>query len=196
MISMNPENLELLENAKMFGKIMPSVEYMWLNAAPRELKNLSNVYGQQFYVYANDFKIVGHGKNQKDADELVRTRHPDLKNYEKFMCNLRFAPPIFVLMDSGEIVQKPKTEVEYKKEGKELEEYMHQKLSKALAFSRAIDKSQKTFIESKGLEPYERLGRVTSTISKELMEEPELSQQFKADVTGILIEDCRSELGI
>jgi hypothetical protein len=192
----NKENFELLRNTRIFGKVMPSVEYAWLNSEPPELTNLSNVYGRQFYVYASDFKIIGHGRTQEDADELVKARHPDLKNYEKFLCNFRLKPPVFVLMEPGEIERSPKTEAEYKREGRELEGYMRQKLTKAITFSKCVEGAQKSFVESQESEPHESLGRITNAISRELIEVPELSQQFKADLMGILIADYRRELGI
>jgi len=192
----NKENFGLLKNTRIFGKVMPSVEYAWLNSEPPELTNLSNIYGRQFYVYASDFKIIGHGRTQEEADSLVKARHPDLKNYEKFLCNFRLKPPVFVLMDPGEIEQKPKTEAEYKRMGRELEDYMRQKLTKAITFSKCVESAQKSFTESKGSEPHENLGRITNAISRELIEVPELSQQFKADMMGLLIADYRRELGI
>ena len=192
----NKENSELLRNTRIFGKVMPSVEYVWLNSEPPGLKNLSNIYGQQFYVYASDFKIIGHGRTQEEADGLVKTRHSDLKNYEKFLCNFRLYPPVFVLINPDEIEQKSKTEGDYKREGRELEDYMRQKLTKAITFSKSVEVTQKSFMESQGLEPHESLGKITHAISKELIEVPELSQQFKADLMGILIADYRRELDI
>lgn len=189
------ENFELLRNTRIFGKVMPSVEYAWLNSEPPELTNLSNVYGNQFYVYASDFKIIGHGRTQEEADGLVKARHPDLKNYEKFLCNFRLKSPVFVLMDPSEI-ENPKTEAEYKREGRELEDYMRQKLTKAITFSECVEGAQKSFVESQESEPHESLGRIMNAISRELIEVPELSQQFKADLMGLLIADYRRELGI
>jgi len=192
----NKGNFELLRNARIFGKVMPSVEYAWLNSEPPELTNLSNIYGRQFYVYASDFKIIGHGRTQEEVDGLVKARHSGLKNYEKFLCNFRLKPPGFVLMEPGEIERNPKTEVEYKREGRELEDYMRQKLTKAITFSKCVEGAQKSFVESQESEPHESLGRITNAISRELIEVPELSQQFKAGLMGILIADYRRELGI
>jgi hypothetical protein len=189
-------NSGLLRNTRIFGKIMPSVEYVWLNSGPPELTNLSNIYGQQFYVYASDFKIIGHGRTQEEAGSLVKTRHPELKNYEKFLCNFRLKPPVFVVMDPDEIERRPKTKAEYKTEGRELENYMRQKLTKALTFSKCVESAHQSFKESRESESHVSLGRVSNAISRELIEVPELSQQFKADVMGLLLSDYRRELGI